>query len=70
MLPRQLVTNQQAKNDIAFDTGYPPGRSPLAIEEAGGGPVCNPALSCFKRHGMRRRWKSRSTVARNQFQLT
>ncbi|AXF04996.1 hypothetical protein CUJ88_42390 [Paraburkholderia hospita] len=39
MLPRQLATNQPAKTAIAFDTGYPPGRAPLATEEAGGGPV-------------------------------
>ena len=70
MLPRQLVTNQQAKNDIAFDTGYPPGRSPLAIEKRAAAPwitLRDPVSGRPACHTNKKRWP---TVARIQFQIT
>jgi hypothetical protein len=71
MPPRHHDDSARAgKSGIAFGTGYPPGRSPLAIEKRAAAPwitlrdlVSGPP-AC---HTNKKRWP---TVARIQFQIT
>lgn len=58
------------KSDIAFGTGYPPGRSPLAIEKRAAAPwitLRDPVSGRPACHTNKKHWP---TVARIQFQIT
>jgi IstB-like ATP binding protein len=71
MLPRHCDDSARAgKSGIAFGTGYPPGRSPLAKEKRAAAPwitlrdLVSGRPAC---HTNKKRWP---TVARIQFQIT
>jgi hypothetical protein len=71
MLPRHHDDSARAgKSGIAFGTGYPPGRSPLAIEKQAAAPWITLRDLVSGRPACHMNKKRRSTVARIQFQIT
>lgn len=71
ILPRHQTTiqNTRTKNGIAFGTGYPPGRSPPAIEKRAAAPWIT-LLELFQQVLSTTEPKNWPTVAQIQFQIT
>jgi hypothetical protein len=64
------IQHEQVKAASPFGTGYPPGRSPLAIEKRAAAPwitLRDPVSGRPACHTNKKRWP---TVARIQFQIT